>query len=174
MPSWAVWSHNVHRANHSAPAMEWNETIAGYASLTADKCVFAHDMSEGNGGYGQNLAMWGTTDNPEALGDAGAIKMATSDMWYNGEFNKFLPEFYGQADPNKSDFESWGHFSQLLWVDSTGLGCSVKLCAKGTMFNDMEAWFMVCNYYPAGNFEGAYGDNVKKPEGKPVITSTSE
>lgn len=36
--------HNIHRANHSAPALVWDETLAGYAENTANGCVFAHDM----------------------------------------------------------------------------------------------------------------------------------
>lgn len=36
--------HNVHRANHSAPALEWDEELAQYAANTANGCVFAHDM----------------------------------------------------------------------------------------------------------------------------------
>jgi uncharacterized protein YkwD len=36
--------HNAHRANHSANALVYNDTLAGYAKNTAQKCVFAHDM----------------------------------------------------------------------------------------------------------------------------------
>lgn len=36
--------HNVHRLNHSAPAIEWDDTLAGYALNTANGCVFEHDM----------------------------------------------------------------------------------------------------------------------------------
>ena len=36
--------HNIHRANHSAPALTWDDTLAGYAENTANTCVFAHDM----------------------------------------------------------------------------------------------------------------------------------
>jgi uncharacterized protein YkwD len=42
--STALYHHNVHRANHSAPDVTWSDTLAGYAAITAQKCVFAHDM----------------------------------------------------------------------------------------------------------------------------------
>lgn len=42
--STAVYHHNVHRENNSAPALEWDSTYAGYAAETAKKCKFAHDM----------------------------------------------------------------------------------------------------------------------------------
>jgi hypothetical protein len=36
--------HNAHRSNHSASALVYNNTLAGYAKTTAEKCIFAHDM----------------------------------------------------------------------------------------------------------------------------------
>lgn len=42
--STAVFNHNQHRANHSASAMAWNQTLADWAAITAKTCVFAHDM----------------------------------------------------------------------------------------------------------------------------------
>jgi uncharacterized protein YkwD len=39
-----LYQHNIHRANHSAPNLEWDETLAQYAANTANGCVFAHDM----------------------------------------------------------------------------------------------------------------------------------
>jgi uncharacterized protein YkwD len=42
--STALYHHNVHRANHSAPDVTWDDTLAGYAAITAKTCVFAHDM----------------------------------------------------------------------------------------------------------------------------------
>ena len=36
--------HNVHRANHSAPALTWDSTLAQYAANTGNKCIFQHDM----------------------------------------------------------------------------------------------------------------------------------
>ncbi|KAI0120683.1 scp-like extracellular protein [Xylariales sp. AK1849] len=171
MASTALYAHNLHRANHSAPAMAWLDEIAGYAENTANTCKFAHDMTQGSGNYGQNIAMWATSDGAADLGEAGAIDMASQDMWYNGEVTKYLPSYYGEATPDMSDFESWGHFSQLVWKDSTSLGCYAKLCAKGTMYADMDAWYMVCNYRPAGNVGGAYGTNVLTSLGEPSVSS---
>ncbi|KAI5922258.1 CAP domain-containing protein [Camillea tinctor] len=166
----SVYHHNIHRANHSSVEVTWNDEIAGYAQLTANTCKFAHDMEEGNGGYGQNIAMWGTTDNPEKLGDVGAIEMAITNFWYDGELGKFSDDFYGLATPDMSDFDSWGHLTQLIWDGSKEVGCAVKLCAAGTMSSEMPAWFMVCNYSPPGNVGGAYAQNVKKPLGKISIS----
>jgi hypothetical protein len=91
--------------------------------------------------------MWGTSSNAASLGAAGAIAMATTDMWYNGEFDLYS-SFYN-SEPDMTNFLKWGHFSQLLWAGSTELGCAVKLCPAGTIAS-MDSWYMVCNYGPAG------------------------
>lgn len=44
MASTAVYHHNIHRANNSAPAMTWGDTYAGYAATVAASCKFAHDL----------------------------------------------------------------------------------------------------------------------------------
>ncbi len=40
----AIYHHNVHRANHSSPALTWDTKIARYAANSAATCVFEHDM----------------------------------------------------------------------------------------------------------------------------------
>jgi len=39
----AAQHHNVHRQNHSASDMAWNQTLAGYAEQVAKTCVNGHD-----------------------------------------------------------------------------------------------------------------------------------
>ncbi|KAI1273733.1 CAP domain-containing protein [Xylaria sp. FL0933] len=161
----AVYHHNIHRSNHSSPEVTWNSEIAGYAANTAATCKFAHDMTQGAGGYGQNIALWGVSSGAEELGAAGAVKMATTNMWYDGEFNSFLPSYYGQATPDMSNFEAWGHLSQLVWAGTTSVGCHAQFCPKGTAYSNLDSWFTVCNYSPPGNVGGAYGQNINPPKG---------
>ena len=35
--------HNIHRANHSASALAWDDTLAQYAEQVAKSCVYDHD-----------------------------------------------------------------------------------------------------------------------------------
>ncbi|KAI0149487.1 CAP domain-containing protein [Xylariaceae sp. FL1272] len=163
----ALYHHNIHRSNHSAPALVWNQTIADYAATTAAKCVFAHDMSEGNGGYGQNIASFGESSGVSALGDEGAISMAATNMWYDGEFTAYAP-YFGKI-PDMDTFEDWGHLSQLVWSGTTSVGCHAQLCDAGTIFDGLSAWFSVCNYYPPGNVGGQYATNVLEPQGANTV-----
>ncbi|KAK4234139.1 CAP domain-containing protein [Achaetomium macrosporum] len=169
--STALYHHNVHRFNHSAGALEWSDEHAQYARTLAERCVFEHDTSIGGGeGYGQNLAMWGSTGNPEALGATQAVARAVSNGWYNGEVILFPSSEYGKSTPDMSQFEKWGHFSQLVWKDTKKVGCASVFCQPGTL-SSMGSWYTVCNYYPAGNVGGAYGDNVAPPEGQSVVAA---
>lgn len=122
---------------------------------------------QGDKGYGQNLAAWGSSSDALALGTDGAVKMAITGFWYNGEFNAYRPEYYDAAGPNMDTFESWGHFTQMLWKDATELGCVSQFCEAGTIYG-IDSWFTVCNYGPQGNVGGEYPTQVLKPLGKAV------
>jgi hypothetical protein len=103
----------------------------------------------GGGGYGQNLAMWGSSENPEAFGATASVARAASNGWYNGELNDFPSSDYGKDSPNMANFEKWGHFSQLVWAETKKVGCATHFCEPGTM-SGLGSWYTVCNYYPAG------------------------
>ncbi|KAL2144757.1 hypothetical protein VTI28DRAFT_8603 [Corynascus sepedonium] len=166
--STAVYHHNVHRFNHSASALSWSEEHAEYAKTLAERCVFEHDTDIGGGGYGQNLAMWGSSEDPEAFGATKSVARAASNGWYNGEVNLFPPSDYGKDSPDMTNFKEWGHFSQLVWKETEKVGCYSKFCPAGTL-SSYGSWFTVCNYYPPGNMGGAYAKNVLPPQGKAVL-----
>lgn len=66
---------------------------------------------------------------------------------------------YGETNPSFADFENWGHFSQIVWKDTTGVGCAVVDCGTGGLANvgsDVPPYFTVCNYYPAGKFTSSF------------------
>jgi hypothetical protein len=39
-----ILHHNVHRANHSAPDVAWDDNLAASAQQVADSCVYAHNV----------------------------------------------------------------------------------------------------------------------------------
>ncbi|ROW16446.1 hypothetical protein VPNG_02867 [Cytospora leucostoma] len=165
----ATYHHNVHRTNNSAPSVTYDDTYASYASTVAASCKFAHDLTPGGGGYGQNIAMYAATD-ADSMTEELAISQAITQMWYNGEIDLYPSDAYGKSDPDMSDFEGWGHYSQIVWVGSTAVGCAAQYCEAGTMEPNMAAWYSVCNYYPAGNVDGEYGDNVLAPNGGSTVS----
>ncbi|KAM0476815.1 hypothetical protein ACHAPX_006241 [Trichoderma viride] len=154
--------HNIHRANHSAPALEWDDQLAGFAHITAAGCVFAHDMTEGGGSvaYGQNLASFGSSG--DISGDQILSgRRGITDQWYNDEMENW--SFYGQSNPPSGlDLDAFGHFTQVVWKGSTKVGCATVQCPSGSVLS-LPSWYTVCNYGPPGNFGGEYGDNVLEP-----------
>lgn len=113
--------------------------------------ILTHNSSAiGGGGYGQNLAMWGSTSGAAEFGASNSLARAVTDGWYNKELEFFAPSDYGKANPDMSNFKAWGHFSQVVWKDSQRVGCASILCPAGTLSKSMESWYTVCNYSPAG------------------------
>lgn len=92
--------------------------------------------------------MWGASDGDD-LGASKAVSQAITNMWYNGELGLYSTNFYGN-EPSMGNFADWGHFSQVVWVDTKQVGCAVHLCEPGTLNPSLSMWYSVCNYYPAG------------------------
>lgn len=42
--STCLYHHNVHRANHSSPALVYDDQLAAYALQVANSCIFAHNL----------------------------------------------------------------------------------------------------------------------------------
>jgi uncharacterized protein YkwD len=131
-----VEAHNRLRARHCARPLAWSTKLAQvaqqWANTLRDKgCMFGHS----DGSYGENLAAGtsGTLDPGAVVG-----------MWYD--------EVAQYRFPNGGFSMKTGHFTQLVWRATTHVGCGRSQC-KG-----MDLW--VCEYDPAGNWEGQYRDNV--------------
>ncbi|CAD6444128.1 8fe41426-7ed8-4463-86f3-657754f0b928 [Sclerotinia trifoliorum] len=152
----AVVAHNDARASHQASAMSWNQTLADYAAKEGSCATFAHDLTAGGGGYGQNIAVAGNS-NSAAYTTEGALADAIKE-WYAEE--SLYGSLYGVSNPSESvgDFL---HFTQMVWQGSHQVGCAVKTCGTdNTIYPGMHVWYSVCNYYPAGNVIGEFDINV--------------
>jgi uncharacterized protein YkwD len=131
-----VDAHNRVRARHCAKPLAWSSRLAQVAqqwanSLRDKGCVFGHS----GGSHGENLAA-GTSGTLDAE--------AVVKMWYD--------EVARYRFPNGGFSMQTGHFTQVVWRGTTHVGCGRSQC-KG-----MDIW--VCEYDPAGNWEGQYRENV--------------
>lgn len=143
------------------------------------------NRDQGSGGYGQNLASWGSTGDIESLKNKAAAGGITN-QWYNNEMNNW--SFYGQDNPPESmDILLYGHFTQVVWKDSTKVGCATVKCPAGSVLA-YPSWYTVCNYNPQGklflhirrgmaeangplgNFGGEFGSNVLEPKKAERVT----
>lgn len=110
---------NSYRRQHNAPDLVWDRSIAAQAANYVAGCPNGHSQTKG---YGENLA-WGYA----SLG--AAVK-----AWYD-EVSAY--------DFNQGGFSgSTGHFTQLVWRDTSKVGCAVnKACSMPTY---------ICQYSPPG------------------------
>ncbi|KAH8798395.1 PR-1-like protein [Flagelloscypha sp. PMI_526] len=133
--------HNKFRAERNAPAMKWSDKAAGKAQEWANKCKFEH--SGGTlGPFGENLAA-GTGDSYDA---AAAFK-----SWGEDEEGDFDPK-----NPQPS------HFTQVVWKDSTEVGCGMAECDGIFDAKFGKAKYFVCEYSNQGNVIGQFEKNVEK------------
>ncbi|CBX90134.1 hypothetical protein LEMA_P062600.1 [Plenodomus lingam JN3] len=131
---------NTYRKQHNATALGWNSTLADYAADWSEDCEFKHS----GGPYGENLAS-GYSNVTESIVGWGEER---EEYNFNG----------GQFS------SSTGHFTQLVWKNTTQVGCSRTQCNAGQQGGEGDApgWYLVCEYSPAGNVIGAFGDNVQE------------
>lgn len=132
-----VDAHNRARARHCAAPLTWSPALAEVAQRWANAlrdqgCKFGHS----GGTYGENLA----------AGTAGTLDAeSVTAMWYDevGLYNFASGGFSMKT----------GHFTQVVWRDTTQVGCAVATC------RGMDIW--VCEYDPPGNVQGQYRQNVR-------------
>jgi uncharacterized protein YkwD len=134
-----VDAHNRARAKHCAAPLTWSPRLASIAQKWADTLRARHCSFEHSGGTtGENLA----------AGTIGALDpTSTVDYWYS--------EIKDYKFPNGGFSETTGHFTQVVWKGTTSVGCGHSQC------NGNDIW--VCEYDPAGNWEGQYRENVLPP-----------
>lgn len=140
-----------------------------------------HSTIDG-GGYGQNIG-YGV--------ESSAIGEMITNLMYNDEMG-YYADLYGEADPDMTYFDNWGHFSQIVWKGTTKVGCATVTCPSLGNVDAAEALpFTVCNYSPAGeyslrlkhdmrltngvklgNYAGEYGTNVGKPLGNAMYVAS--
>ena len=142
-------SHNSYRGRHHAQAMTWDANAARFAQNWCDfissKDSFAHSV---NSQYGENLfkSFSSRINNDDAYFGKAATK-----SWYDEVKD------YDYSSPGFS--KATGHFTQVVWRASTGLGCGIS---RG----EEDGWkttYVCCSYFPPGNYRNRFTDNVKRP-----------
>ncbi|RMD43316.1 hypothetical protein DV735_g1875, partial [Chaetothyriales sp. CBS 134920] len=148
-------AHNIHRANHSVVNLKWNTTMEQTAKQISETCYYGHSSKAGDGIYGQNIGAGFAAQNVAAM---------VGDAMYNDEIELY-PGPYGN-EPDMTTFESWGHYTQIVWSDTTDVGCWTTDCSATGLANvasGVGQQFTVCNYYPPGNIVGNFAEKVNRP-----------
>jgi hypothetical protein len=85
------------------------------------------------------------------------ISSVITDLFYNAEEPIFAANnCYGEDDPNPDVFEQTGHFTQMVWCDTTHVGCYTAHCGQDGLppltnaGDNVPPYFTVCNYRNPG------------------------
>lgn len=134
----ALKCHNYYRAKHHAPPLTINRDLTKiaqrYAQYLLDTRTFQHSGDTFNGKpMGENLYY--------CTGKVGTGELASYE-WYNEIELHRWKEFQKET----------GHFTQLIWKGTKEVGFGVA--------NKGNTYFVVANYFPAGNVKGQFKENV--------------
>lgn len=132
-------AHNEVRRSIDAepplPPLEWSCEVAAVAQAYADElasrgCPLEHSKNK----YGENL-YWASGGNPTA--ESAVAAWASEGQCYS---------YATFPEGCRGGCQSCGHYTQLIWRNSSKLGCGKASCGRE------QVW--VCNYDPPGNFLG--------------------
>ena len=132
-------AHNAERDVVGVPGLEWSSQLArdaeAWAQQLAREGQLRHAPREVAGEQGENLWMGGKGYyGPEAM--IGSF-VAEKAAYRHGTF----------PDVSRTgDWQDVGHYTQVVWRNTRQLGCAL---AEG-----QEMDFLVCRYWPAGNWRG--------------------
>lgn len=130
--------HNQVRAEVGVGPLRWSSDLAIYAGDWAERlaetgCAMAHRPCSGKWRemYGENLFI-GTARAYNAS-DAVLAWAAEKDSYQGGVLQRH-------------NWSAAGHYTQMIWEDTTQVGCGVGVCR--------DKLIVVCNYDPPGNILG--------------------
>ena len=128
----AVDRHNEIRGEvYSGSLIEWNNGIAKSAQDYADYLASTGEFKHGNSDYGENLF----------LSSYNSSSVDAINSWYEEKSN------YDYSDNSCNGV--CGHYTQIIWKNSTELGCAKATYSTGK-YKDYT--LIVCRYNPVGNY----------------------
>lgn len=136
-PQDIVDAHNAARAAVGVGPVSWDATVAAWAQSWVDQFSASCQPMHSPAGrpYGENI-YWGSDVN---LTGVDAVNSWVSEMQYYDHATNSCSAPAGK---------SCGHYTQVVWRDSTAIGCGSVLCDGGA------GAIVICSYNPPGNWDG--------------------
>ncbi|KAJ1287638.1 hypothetical protein BS78_02G026000 [Paspalum vaginatum] len=126
--------HNAARADVGVGPVSWDDTVAAYAQSYAAQRQGDCQLVHSGGPYGENL-FWGSAGADWSASDA-------VGSWVSEK------QFYDHATNSCAAGKVCGHYTQVVWRDSTAIGCARVVC------DNNGGVFIICSYNPPGNVVG--------------------
>lgn len=138
-------THNYYRSSVNPPAylpsMSWKYSLAISSNTWASKCIWGHS---GTPNVGENIY-------------ATSLRTSASDFDPSNAVNAWGSEkiYYNYATNTCAAGKVCGHYTQIIWKSSTGLGCAFQDCPviQGLPWPN-GGTIVVCQYSPPGNWYG--------------------
>lgn len=133
-----VEAHNAVRGaarpvpSPALPPLELSPALVEEARAWAEGCAFRHAET----GSGENLFAGTAPPTAREVVEAWASEAVAYDYAAN--------RCSGLC----------GHYTQMVWRDTTRVGCAAHRCTTGSPFDTGPWWLVVCRYEPAGNTVG--------------------
>ncbi|KAI5002299.1 hypothetical protein ZWY2020_026949 [Hordeum vulgare] len=124
---------NAARAGVGVGMLSWDSAVAAYAQGYADKRKGDCRQVPSGGPYGENIFQGGSD-----------ISWTVSDALFSWLGEK---QYYDCASNMCRKGQACGEYTQLVWANSTRVGCASVTCQGG-------GTFITCNYDPPGNLAG--------------------
>ena len=132
----AVRSSVIPSPTTPLPSLTWNQEMANIAQGWANQCVLGYNAERGP--VGENLYV--TSATPNDLPHLAVQAWTAEAPHYNLATNTCVAG------------EICGHYTQLVWEQTTELGCAIASCPAIENFAGTSGTIAVCNYSPQGNF----------------------
>jgi uncharacterized protein YkwD len=148
--------HNAYRTTHHSPAManqaSLNTTAQQWAEYLAKNALFQHSTAAQRNNAGENIYVYYTTATTVTVA---TLATEAVKSWYNEvkDYDYAIAQFASNT----------GHFTQVVWKASVGLGSGAASGIKVINGVTYNAFYVVSQYAPAGNMTGAFVANVLKP-----------
>ena len=139
----ALEIHNLERASLGLNGLEWSNKLERdaqkYADYLAKKEKFRHSNQLDKLNQGENLfKLEGDFNLKDYLSEA-------SFSWLS-EKKDYV---YAKIGDNKNIFSKVGHYTQMIWHNTTQIGIAYSISKVGNVY-------VVARYYPSGNCDGEY------------------
>ncbi|KAH9515650.1 Peptidase inhibitor 16 [Bulinus truncatus] len=141
--------HNLLRANESSSDMvyvTWNTVIAQNAQNYAERCNYSHSLEHDR----TNLANYSLVGENMFTTTGSLDEKGFVNYWYSEK------QDYNYNTHTCNPSKACGHYTQVVWANTKQIGCGYKFCPVLETLNWTNAYLVVCQYGPTGNYQDEY------------------
>jgi len=147
-------SHNQVRDAYNVPRLTWSNQLESDSAAYAALCKInplTHSSPPSSNPYGENLAYYMVSPQPSIWPYQPTDYHVTgSTSWYAEEKNYNCPSNICDTSGGKM----CGHLTQIVWRDTTTVGCGFAKCQMVSGSTTFFVQNAVCRYQPPGNMNG--------------------